>query len=375
MTLRKFSALLAFVAIASGGHPPAAQADQPKQAFEKKIFREFTIAPSGTTAIYNKYGDVTVKAWENRSVKIDITIIVNAPDRRTADRTFERIQVNFLHTADYVKAETVIEPDSRLSFTFFDRSAVDFKVHYCVWLPAQNQLDLKNRYGNARVSNLSGPLTAEIRYGNLVGERLGSDADLSLGYADATFDQLHRLTGYVSYSHLKVDRAGEVSLDMRYSELRIAQAKEVRLISKYDKFSFDQVETLRLQTRYSELRARQLSSLFLTAQYTDTRLERVDWLLDADLTYSQLAVTVLGRQFSEARLQGKYTDVKMGVEAGTAFRLEAQGKQLDVRAPSLAHLSRREDQPGVVRVSGFAGNAKAQRLITAQLQNSDFVLK
>lgn len=375
MTPKRYKRLLALAWLIGWLWAAPAWADKPEQEFSKKINREFGISPTGTTAIYNKYGNVRVNTWANRSVKMEITIVVNAADQRAADRVFERIQVNFLHTADYVKAETVIDPEHRTSVTVLGFKATDFKIHYDVWLPAENQLDLKNRYGDAHVANLKGRLMAEIRYGNLRGENLGGDADLSINYGKASLNQVRSLTGYISYSDLLAERADDVNLDTRYSDIRIARAAQVRLTSKYDKINLGEVETLRLQTRYTDLRGRQIGSLFLTAQYTDSRIERVAEVLDADLNYGELDVRALGRQFSEARVQAKYTDVKIAVEPGAAFRLDAEGKHTDVRTLNLSRSMLRESIGGQVKVSGFSGDANAPRVIMARLQYGDFELK
>lgn len=376
MTQRKYNIATASLCLVGWLLTAPLWGSKPAQEFVRKISRDFAISPNGTTAIYNKYGNVKVNTWANPSVKMDITIVVNAPDQRTAERTFDRIKVNFLSTADYVKAETIIEADQRTTFLVIGAGTQDYKIHYDVWLPANNQLDLKNRYGDAYVGNLKGKLTAEIRYGNLRGENLGGDADLSLSYGKTSFNQVRQLTGSISYADLLAERAADVGMDSRYSELRVTQANAVRLTSKYDKLHFGNIGTLRVQTRYSDLRAQQVGSLFLTAQYTDSRLDRIAELLDADLSYGQLSVATLGRHFSEARLQGKYTDIKIAVEPGTAFRLDAQGKHTDVRTPSsMSRVARMEIVDGQVNVSGFAGESNAPRIITARLQYGDFVLK
>jgi hypothetical protein len=375
MTPKKYKHFLALAWLIGWLWAAPAWAEKPEQEFSKKINREFSISPTGTTALYNKYGNVRVNTWANRSVKMEITIVVNATDQRAAERVFERIQVNFLHTADYVKAETVFEPEYRTGVTVFGFKVADFKINYDVWLPADNQLDLKNRYGDAHVSNLKGKLLAEIRYGNLRGENLSGDADLSINYGKASLNQARHLTGYISYSDLLAERADEVNLDTRYSDIRLSQATQVRLTSKYDKLNFGEVETLRLQTRYTDLRGRQIGSLFLTAQYTDARIERVVEVLDADLNYGALNIRALGRQFSEARVQAKYTDVKIAVEPGAAFRLDAEGKHTDVRTLNLSRSMLKETMGGQVKVSGFSGDANAPRIITARLQYGDFELK
>lgn len=134
------------------GHSLAVIAGEPAQEFTQTINREFSTAEDGTTALYNKYGTVKVKTWQNKSVKIDVTIVVNAKTPKEADGTFKRINVNFTNAWGYVKAETVIAEvlySRTNSWWPFQSCGDDFKVNYEVWIPAANKLDLKNKYGNA----------------------------------------------------------------------------------------------------------------------------------------------------------------------------------------------------------------------------------
>jgi len=360
-------ALLAF------GGATLAFANGPKQEFSKKINREFGISATGTSAIYNKYGKVNINTWANNSVKIAITIIVNASDQRTADRTFERIKVNFLNTADYVKAETVIEAETKI--TWLTNSCQDFKINYDVWIPAGNQLDLKNKYGNSYVANLNGKLKAEIKYGDLRTETINNDADLSIGYGKATIAQVRNLTGFISYGGLNIADATSVQVDTKYSDFQIDRADAVRVISKYDNFNLGNIQDLRVQTKYASLRVQQTKAVFVTAQYTDVKLNNISGSVDADLTYGSLKIGALGRNFSDARVVGKYTDVQMNVESGTAFRFDAEGNHTGLRTPSGATISRSDKSSSHSSVEGFVGDANAPRFIRARLNYGDFVLK
>ncbi|MEQ1745795.1 MAG: hypothetical protein ABMA02_10235 [Saprospiraceae bacterium] len=361
------------VCLAVLGSAVLALADGPTQEFSKKINREFNISATGTTAIYNKYGKVNINTWQNNSVKIDITIVVNATDQRTADRTFERIKVNFMNTADYVKAETVIESETKISW--LGSNCQDFKINYEVWMPIGNQLDLKNKYGNSFVATLNGKLKAEIKYGDLRTEAVNNNADLSIGYGKANMAKVHNLTGYLSYGGLNLAEAAEVQMDSKYSDFQIDQAAAVRVTSKYDNFNLGDIEDLRVQTKYANLRVNTTKAVFVTAQYTDVKMNSISGSVDADLNYGSLKVGALGRNFSEARIVGKYTDVQMNVESGAAFRFDAEGMHTGLRTPYGATISRKDKQGSRSLIEGFVGDAKAPRLVHARLSYGDFTLK
>ncbi len=356
-----------------GSAATISRANGPDQEFTKKINREFTTTANGMTALYNKYGKVHVNTWDKTSVKIDITIVVNANNQRDADKIFERINVNFTNTAGYVKAETMVNTDGKSWRP--GNSCQDFKINYEVWMPIGNQLDLKNKYGNSYVGNLNGKLTADIRYGDLRTETVNNDVNLSVDYGKASMAKVRNLSGNLGYSGLVLTEAGNVQLDCKYSELQIDKASSMRVTSKYDDFNLGDIQDLRVQTKYANLRVKNAGAAFFTAQYTDVKIMNVSGTVDADLTYGSLKVGALARNFSEAKIVGKYTDVQMNVENGVAFRFDAEGTHADFKTPSGATIKHRDDQGSRSSIAGFVGDANAPRLVTARLTYGDFVLK
>ncbi len=378
MKLKKFKAsslqrALLLCALLAGNMAPG-MAKAPDREFTRTIKREFTTTTNGMTAVYNRYGKVNVNTWANKSVKIDITIIVNANDQNEADKTFDRIKVNFLNTAGYVKAETVVDLNNKEWWP--SKGYQDFKINYEVWIPADNQLDLKNKYGNAYVAALNGKLMAEIKYGDLRTETVHNDADLYIGYGKATLAKVHNLSGQIIYGGLNVTDANDIQIDTRYSELKVERANAMRVTSKNDDFNLGDIQDLRVQTKYANVRVQNARAAFVTAQFTDVKVINVTGTVDADLTYGSLQVGALGRNFSEAKIVGKYTDVHMNVERGTAFRFNAEGTHTGLQYPNGATISRRNDQSdGRLAVEGFVGDANAPRLVKARLSYGDFVLK
>lgn len=352
-------------------HSAVAAVGGPKREFTKTINREFTTTATGMTALYNKYGKVNVNTWSNNSVKIDITIVVNADDQRDADRTFDRIKVNFTNTAGYVKSETVIAEQD----WWPKGSCQDFKINYEVWMPANNQLDLKNKYGNSYVGALNGKLTAEIRYGDLRAEAITSDADLSLGYGKASLSRVNNLSGQISYGELTLAEVNDVQLDTKYSDLNIERAKSVRITSKYDDFTFGNLEELRLQTKYANVVVKSARSTLVTAQYTDVRLANLSEKVDADLTYGSLEVGALGKNFSEVNVVGNYTNVRVNVERGVNYRFDAAGTYAGLRYPVGSTVRHQEDSGKKASASGYVGDANAHGLVKVRLNYGDLVLK
>lgn len=361
------------------GQSLAVLANGPVQEFTKTLHREFGTSTDGTTALYNKYGNVNVKTWQNNSIKIDVTIVVNAKSQREADESFKNINVNFISTWGYVKAETMIAEAMNSGYDAWWPAKVtcgdDFKINYEVWMPASNQLDLKNKYGNAWVAALKGKLIAEIKYGELRAEAISNDADLNIGNGKAWLTRVNNLYGQSSYSELTVTEANDIQLDTKYSETKVEKANNLRITSKYDDFNFGNVEELRLQTKYANLRSNNIRTAFITAQYSDMDFAVVREGIDVDICYGTLGINGLSRNFSNVNVVGRYTGVTVAVERGTAYRFDAEVNFADASVPNAATVKNRSDSGERETLQGYLGNESAKGLVKARLTHGDFVIK
>lgn len=360
------------------GQSILALANGPMQEFTRTINREFGTSGEGTTALYNKYGNVNVKTWQNNSVKIDITIVVNAKSQREADESFKNINVNFINTWGYVKAETMVAEGANYGVGNWwpvKTCGDDFKINYEVWMPITNQLDLKNKYGNAWVAALKGKLIAEIKYGELRTENISNDVDLNLGYGKTWIAHVNNLYGQSSYSELNITEARDIQLDTKYSETKVDKANNLRITSKYDDFVFGNVEELRLQTKYANLKTNSVRTAFITAQYSDMDFANVREGMDADMCYGTLDIDALSRNFVNVNVVGKYTGVVVAVERGAAYRFDAEVNFADAHVPNAAMVKNRSDSGDRETVQGYLGNEGAKGMVKARLTYGDFVIK
>jgi hypothetical protein len=345
-----------------------ANANNPDQEFTRSINREFGTTADGMTALYNKYGTVNVKTWQSNSVKIDISIVVNAGSQREADKIFDRIKVNFANAAGYVKAETMIEQSGGGKYG-------DFKINYEVSMPAGNQLDLKNRYGNSYVAPLNGKLIAEIKYGDLRTEAVNNDADLNLGYGKCYIARVNNIYGQVSYGELTITEAREIQLDTKYSEIKGDRVSILRLTSKYDDFELGDVDELRLQTKYANLRVRSARAAYVTAQYTDIRFASIAETADADLSYGSLKIENFSKNISNINVVGKYTDIQLYAEKSASYRFELEGQYTDIKTPAGANLRNHHKSGSYEKIEGSVGDANAKGFVKAKLSYGGLTLK
>jgi hypothetical protein len=242
-------------------------------------------------------------------------------------------------------------------------------------MPANNQLDLKNKYGNSWVGAMKGKLTADIRYGDLRAEAISNDADLNVTYGKVWIAQANNISGQISYSNLNVVSAADIQLDSKYSETKVDKADKLRITSKYDDFTFGKVDELRLQTKYAVLRLNNARSAYITAQYSDVDITTLRQTLDMDICYGSLDVVTLSRNFSDANIVAKYTPVVLGVERGAFFNFDAEASNADVHYPSNVTVRNRSDTGMRETVQGYSGDSNAKSMVKARLTYGDLTIK
>jgi len=337
----------------------------PTKEYSRSINREFGTLADGTTVLYNKHGQVEVKTWGNNSVRIDIAIIVNAYSDRDAENMFNRINVNFANAPGYVKAETFVDGAG----AWWDPPQnLDFRVEYTVYMPLNNQLELRNRYANSAIANLNGKLIADIKYGDLKAATLGNDADLNLGNGKAWISKVRNLYGAIAFGTLTINEAQDVQIDSKNSILNISAANSARLTSRYDNLTLGNVKELRLQTKYSDVKISGVGASFITAQYSDVNVAFLTRLLDADMQYGNLNVGNLQRGFDEVKMAGKHTDFTIVSDRSISYRFDLQGDGVcEMTLPREAIFRQKHESANSKMMGGYVGDANTRSAISARL--------
>ncbi len=347
----------------------AQAADGERREFTKVIKKEFDITANGTTAIVNKYGKVDVKTWDRNRVKIDVTIVVNAANEAAAQKVFDRINVNFLNKSNYVKAETVIEPISTSwwSSVTTGTTRTDYSINYEVYLPATNNLEVYNRYGDSYVAPMDGAVTMDIRYGNFKMQGVNNSSKISLAYGNGTLVTARNVNSDVSYGKLIIGEMRDGEFLSKYSNLKIDKAENIRCSSKYDNYEVALVREFRNDGKYDNFRLLQADNVLVNAQYTQVNVSKLQNLLDLNLKYGGATIGIVSKDFSSINLLGSYTDFKLALEVGTSFNMEASGNYAGISYPANMTVTSEQNKGTSHEVKGHFGRQDTRSAITARL--------
>lgn len=308
-----------------------------QQDFTKTINKEFVVSDNAEIELSNRYGEINIETWNQKSVKLDIRIVVQTNSQKDAEEVFNRIDVDFYNSASRVSASTTIDntnPTNWWDRIFRGQSKDDFKIYYDVKMPQSASLNTVAKYCDVKVvGTIDGTTELEVKYGDFNFDEVNNDVKVELAYGDGAFKSVKNLDLSLRYGEMDIDRAEEVELDTRYSEVKIDAFKRADIDSRYDDFVFGNVERLNIDAGYSDFRLKNAETIIMDANYTDLRMDELSGKLVIDLDYGDLAIESLKPGFSSLEIEGSYSDFVIGIGNNVGFGLDVESRYTSVSYP------------------------------------------
>lgn len=339
--------------------------------FTKNYHKEYDVPKDATVELINKYGYVKVHTWEKRIASIDVNIIANTSSKSEADELFEKIQIQFTNTSNYIKAETVINSTSKNWWDIRNwvgswNKNSSYKINYDVYLPADLYLKLNHKYGDAFVDRLDRNAEVKMSYGNLRMEGLNADLDLELAYSDGTLGSIKRGNLNLRYSDVNLAEMEDGTLNFRYSEIDLKKAGILKAESAYGELDAEYIASLDLQSRYDDIRIHSVGDIYVNSAYSDFDLGKVGKRTSFSSTYGDIIIRDLDADFQSLDLKTSYTDVRIST-GGAPYRLDASGSYADIKTPSDFTSTYQVEKSNSKSVKGYTKSENTGGLIKANL--------
>ncbi len=288
------------------------------QELTKEFNKEWT-ADSGTTLdINNKYGKVIVETTDGDEIKIAVKVTVEFPNRDRAQKYLDYINVVFSEEGDILKARTVI--DEKFNFSGWGGGTRRFSIDYMVSMPSYINFNLVNRYGNSEIEKVDGLVNIDIKYGNLLIERLTRGNEKPINAIS------------VAYGKAEIDSAGWIDVIIRYvGEFTIDECQALLLDSKYSKISIDKISSVVAESKYDKIEIDRVSNLVLDAGYTDINIGSLSKKLKFDGAYGSIAVESIPAGFESIETDSRYIGVRLGIDSGANYELDARTSYGDLK--------------------------------------------
>lgn len=346
------------------------------QEYVRNFNKTFKVSPKQLVVLSNRYGKVDVKTGGDGQVTVNVTIRVDASSQAKADKTFDLINIAFSEGPDFVKTETEIEDKNAWGWNWSDWGGgkTQYKIDYEVTMPAENMLDVSNRYGDTKVAALKNWLKIDQKYGNFSLDAANS-MTLQLAYGDGYISQLNGLTGEISYGKLTAGNVKDVDLKSKYSKLSLTKADNCALKTAYDECNIQRVTNLTVNSKYAEIELGEVDNLAVDCAYTDLDISKLNVSADFSTSYGDVKVKDVRTGFNLINIKGSYTDFHLGLEPSVEYQLDARASYGDLSRPQTLKCSVDKEEGTKTELVGYKGSPSTKSQIKARLNYGDLNIR
>ncbi len=346
--------------------PIAAKTSTGKREYSKEIKKDFRYYGSEMVSLENQFGKVSVETWQKNHVKIAIEIKVKAENESKAQKIFDRIKIQFMDSNDLIGAITLINKEEK-SWWDWSNENTDFEINYAVFMPADANLSVNNKYGDVYLASLNGSVKMSLKYGKYQCDGFSDDCQLILKFADGTVNLAKNMTAELKYGSMKLLKAEELKVDSKYSNIEIKNIINVKAETGYDNYKIHEVEEFILNGKYNNITIDKVQVLFANSKYSHFDIGHVDNFVSFDVAYSEVKIDFVNPTFNEIRLQGRYSDFDIDLAESTNYQLDAKSEYAGIIYPQTMKVSYEKEKSSLHEVLGGTG-AEGSPIIKARLK-------
>lgn len=312
-----------------------------RQDYEKTYSESFNVDGDGSVRLENRYGEIRVETWDRDEVKIDVRVRVSAKDQDDADKTFDRIRIDFSSSGNTASATTTIGNGKR-GKGWFEKiidgdwwgngNSNDYKIYYVVKMPASADLTTSAKYCDVELPDLSGDTDLSVGYGDLyAGDLTGERNSLSVSYGSARVGALAgRSEIRMRYSEGTLTEGGDLRYDGRYSEFRMGDVGNLNLNIGYEDLEVESAKEVRMDGNYNDVEIDRVETLIIDGNYNDWEVNLVENELEVDASYGDLAIDRLAAGFTRVYIRTNYIDVELDVDSDAGYEMELRSRYGDI---------------------------------------------
>jgi hypothetical protein len=252
----------------------------------KKFTHTYELDRSDKVLLSNQFGNIKIKTWADKKIKVDVDIEVGAKTEAKATKILDGIVIKHSKNDGLVSFETKIEEAKNNGNTTriingnttkttttttstssssvkktankngeietinivgddencncnYGKNSQSMKINYTVYLPATTTLKMYNEFGNTTVDDYEGALTINNEYGNFFGGILSNEYnEINIEYGSADIKSLKNPSFNIGYGGCDIGNiVGSGTLNFDYcSDVNLGINKEVgdlKIINDY----------------------------------------------------------------------------------------------------------------------------------------------
>jgi hypothetical protein len=301
---------------------------------QKSIKKTYIVNSNAGIDIDNKYGNITILAWDEDKINLDITIKVTGGNENWVNEKLNSIDVDITALKSMVTAITKIGNSSLKS----KGSSNSFEINYVIRIPKNGNVKITNKYGNIDAANLESTTDISCKYGKVIlGKLNGSNNRIEIGYSqNSSIDYIKNGKIDADYSGLKINECGNLHLDANYTDVTIQEGQNIKYEGNYGTFKFQKI-----------------NSIIGSGNYLTIVINEISNNVKIDGNYSKINVALLNDKSKNININTGYTNISLGYTTNYAFDFDINTKYANIKSDGSLEISVNETKNNSKRISGF----------------------
>ena len=196
----------------------------------------------------------------------------------------------------------------------------DFSIIYTVNIPVNRYLDVKNKFGNVTLGDLTTGGNFDIAYGNIQGRTLAASGDksiyLELKYGNANFEKINTLKADISYSKFNAQAIGKANFDTKYSTVIIQKCMDMKAESEYDSYSINNTENVKIESKFTGFKFDELLNS-----------------MDINTEYGDIFVKHVSKDFNKIKVDNRFGNIRIGIDSKANYNLSSDTQFCEIQFP------------------------------------------
>jgi len=196
----------------------------------KSYSKAYPVDANDKLSIDNKFGKITVNAWNKNEVKVDVEIKAYGDDDDKATELLNMVSINDSKNGDGVSFTTKIDEGNNHNSwwgTMTNNGKTSVRktvINYTVYMPSKNALTIANSYGAVVLPDMSGRIVLKNQFGNVSAKSLTNTGnDITVKYGDANIESLTGSDLNMQFGTLTLQSADRLNADLQYTPAKFGK--------------------------------------------------------------------------------------------------------------------------------------------------------
>ena len=298
-------------------------------------------------------------------------ISVDTRGEEDAQKVFDRVSIDFSNDESRVSAETTMD---QMINRFWNKRFRDLRIDYEVFLPATNNIRIKQSHGDVYVEDMQGNAHLRMSHANFRAGNFGGELDVDISHGNGRLGNAGHISADLSHGKLEVGKVADADIDLSHATFTAEETAKVKSSSSHGRVFLGKTATFSsYKSSHGRIEIESAGTVNVNGGHTNLAVREVSESLSADMNHGSCRVGIAGNP-AEVNLTGSHTTFKVMFGADANFRMDAQSQHAGIRYPGEMQINYLVEKNSNRTVKGFYGNENASSLLKARLSHGSLTV-